>query len=218
MLTLQGLVLMMHRAKRSKIKRTFDIVLAAFVLMAMSPIIAGIAFMLLISDGRPILFRQRRIGHDGHGFTCYKFRTMAMDAGQRLPEILAANRAARATWERSGKLPDDPRTHRLGAWLRRTSLDELPQLWNVIKGDMSLVGPRPIRHDEQARYGEALARCYLPLRPGLTGIWQISGRSRLTYEGRIACDLDYAANWTLGRDVVILLLTIPAVLRRDGAF
>lgn len=209
---------MKHRSTKSYMKRSIDVLLSMILALLVLPVVFVAAVILLLVDGRPITFGQRRLGQNGRPFVCYKLRTMSKGADEQLRDLLAKDSNAKRTWDHTGKLPADPRIHPLGAWLRRTSLDELPQLWNVIKGEMSLVGPRPICGEERERYGDAIQQCYLPLRPGLTGAWQVSGRSNLSYKRRVACDLDYAANWSLRRDLVILLQTVPAVLTRDGAY
>lgn len=147
---------------------------------------------------------------------CYKFRTMVPDADEKLEALLAKDPLARKQWKRDFKLKHDPRVTRIGGFLRRTSIDELPQLWNVIKGDMSLVGPRPIVESELERYGDNL-RYYLQTKPGISGLWQISGRSNTDYETRVYMDAWYAKNWTLWYDFFILIKTIQVVVHRSGA-
>jgi undecaprenyl-phosphate galactose phosphotransferase len=153
----------------------------------------------------------------GRPFRCYKFRTMVPAADRLLAEVLARDAEARAAWERDQKLRDDPRVTAFGTWLRKTSLDELPQLWNVVRGDMSLVGPRPITPAELSRYDET-AVYYVETRPGLTGLWQISGRNDLDYDRRVHLDAWYVKNWNLWYDLVILAQTAWVVLRRQGAY
>jgi undecaprenyl-phosphate galactose phosphotransferase len=167
--------------------------------------------------GRPVLFGHDRVGRGGRAFRCYKFRTMVPDADRVLAELLARDPEARATWARDYKLREDPRVTRIGAWLRRTSLDELPQLWNVLRGDMSLVGPRPVMAEELGRYGDA-ARYYLDVRPGLTGLWQISGRNDIDYPERVALDAWYIKNWSIWYDIVILAKTVRVVRDAKGAY
>jgi undecaprenyl-phosphate galactose phosphotransferase len=197
-------------------KRGFDIAGASVLLLLSAPLFLVLA-LLVRSEGAPILYRHRRIGRHGKPFDCLKFRTMVPDAERRLQALLAADPAAAEEWRTTRKLRNDPRVTRLGRWLRRTSLDELPQLWNVLKGDMSLVGPRPVTEEEVAWYGrERLV--YLQSRPGLTGLWQTSGRSDLDFQRRVRLDVSYAENWSLWRDLVILLNTIRVILARQGAY
>ena len=198
-------------------KRSFDLVLGSTICLALAPVFLGIALMILALDGRPVFFAQRRIGRNGRPFACFKFRTMVPDAQRRLQALLESDPAARAEWQRDQKLRHDPRISRSGAWLRRTSLDELPQLINVIRGEMSLVGPRPVVEDELRRYG-ALAPFYLKIRPGLSGLWQVSGRNDIDYGRRIELDCRYVRNWSPLWDVALLLATVRVVFSRRGAY
>lgn len=197
-------------------KRTFDFVLGLLLIVALSPALLLIAY-LARRDGGPVLFGHRRIGEDGRSFVCWKFRTMVMDADRVLERVLATDPAARAEWETSYKLKRDPRITPVGRFLRTTSLDELPQLFNVVKGEMSLVGPRPIVADEVRRYGAAY-HDYTRCRPGITGIWQVSGRSDVDYGGRVRLDQQYARGWSLGTDLKVLWKTVFVVLQRKGAY
>lgn len=197
-------------------KRLFDLVFGVLFLVALAPVMALIALAVMRDGGAP-MFRHRRIGANGKAFDCLKFRTMCVDAEARLAKLLSESDAARAEWERDFKLRDDPRVTRLGNFLRQSSLDELPQLLNVVRGDMSLVGPRPIVTAEAARYGAAF-RDYLGCRPGLTGLWQISGRNDVDYDTRVELDSRYARSWSLSRDVVILARTVGVVFARHGAY
>lgn len=201
---------------RSLIKRTIDVAVASAMLIALSPTLCALAF-LVCRDGGPVFFRHRRIGANGRSFYCLKFRSMCVDAEARLKEYLEQNPVARQEWEKDFKLKNDPRVTRLGALMRRTSLDELPQLLNVIKGDMSLVGPRPIVTAEIPRYGSAFG-FYLKCRPGITGLWQVSGRNDIDYVSRVELDARYAANWNLFTDAAILIRTFGVVVRRSGAY
>ncbi len=196
-------------------KRVLDIVAAALLLLLILPAMLAIA-MLVRRDGGPALFRHQRIGAGGRSFTCLKFRSMAPDADSMLASHLNSNPEAAAEWKASQKLRHDPRVTKFGRIIRQTSLDELPQLFNVLCGDMSLVGPRPIVHSELMLYG-AHAASYLLVRPGLTGLWQVSGRSDTSYERRIALDVSYVRTWSLWQDMAILMKTIPVVLLRSGA-
>ena len=194
------------------VKRVLDIIVAAATLVVLAPILLATALLIAVSLGRPVLFAHERVGRKGHRFRCFKFRTMVTDAEARLAEVLARDPALAAEWQETRKLRNDPRVTRLGLVLRRTSIDELPQLLNVLRGDMSCVGPRPVTADELGRYGDA-AEAYLAARPGLTGLWQVSGRSALSYQARVALDGLYAARRSLLLDIVILLRTIPALFR-----
>ncbi len=198
------------------IKRMFDLTVASLVLLAGLPILLWIAVSVMRS-GFPIFYGHKRIGQGSRVFPCYKFRTMAKNADQLLAELLANDPAAREEWERDFKLKADPRITRIGHFLRRTSLDELPQLWNVLKGDMSLVGPRPVVQAELERYGNQVDY-YLEAKPGITGLWQISGRNDVSYETRVYLDAWYVKNWSLFNDVVILLRTAKVLLGKNGAY
>jgi lipopolysaccharide/colanic/teichoic acid biosynthesis glycosyltransferase len=172
--------------------------------------------LVLANSGGPVLFRHHRIGFGGREFTCLKFRTMAADADKRLEQFLSANPHASREWNDNHKLQNDPRITRVGKIMRRTSLDELPQLFNILKGEMSLVGPRPIVVEEIAKYQEHFG-VYANGRPGLTGLWQIKGRNETTYAERVAFDVDYLHNWSLRRDIAIVLLTFKRVMDGRGA-
>ena len=198
-------------------KRVFDIALASFGILLFAPLLVA-CFLLTVATSRgPALFRHKRVGFGGRSFGCLKFRTMVPDASERLRQYLAANPSAAAEWAANHKLRYDPRVTAVGAFLRKTSLDELPQLFNVLRGDMSLVGPRPVTEEELVKYGAA-ANAYLACRPGISGLWQVSGRSTTSYQKRVACDTFYARNWSLFLDVKILIVTIPALLFSDGAY
>lgn len=201
---------------RSRTKRTIDIVGALAMLIALMPVMIALA-LLVRADGGPVLFRQRRIGAGGKPFMCLKYRTMRTDAEAQLKALLARNPEARASWDSDFKLRVDPRITRFGGLLRQTSLDELPQLFNVLKGDMSLVGPRPIVAAEVPRYGGAI-REYLNCRPGVTGLWQVSGRNDVDYPTRVKLDQTYVRNWSVFADIGILFRTVRVVLQRSGAY
>ncbi len=197
-------------------KRVFDTGVATLLLLLLSPLLLGLAWALR-RDGGEALFRHQRVGRKGRIFACYKFRSMQVDAQARLQELLAQHPELKAEWEREHKLKDDPRISKLGAFLRRNSLDELPQLINVVRGEMSLVGPRPVVQEELGRYGLE-AGYYLMVRPGITGLWQVSGRNDLDYDTRVYLDAWYVKNWSLWYDLVILFKTIKVVLQRRGAY
>jgi exopolysaccharide production protein ExoY len=198
-------------------KRIVDIVLAVSGIVLLAPLLI-ICFVATVATSRgPALFRHRRVGFKGKYFDCLKFRTMVQDAPERLRELIESDPVAAAEWATNRKLRHDARVTAIGAILRKSSLDELPQLFNVLKGDMSIVGPRPITDEELIRYSSAI-NAYLACRPGITGLWQVSGRSTTTYEKRIACDTCYARNWSMSLDAKILIVTIPAVLLSDCAY
>jgi len=196
-------------------KRTFDVIVGALAMMIFAPLMLVTWTALTVGGGKPI-FVQLRVGKNGRMFRCYKFRSMSNNAARLLGDYLDANPAAREEWNRSFKLTHDPRVTRLGAFLRRSSLDELPQLFNVLKGDMSLVGPRPIVPPEIERYSDKIY-AYYACRPGLTGLWQVSGRNLLCYETRVNLDAFYAREQSLMLDLSILLRTIWTVLSTRGA-
>jgi exopolysaccharide production protein ExoY len=195
-------------------KRLLDIAIAAAALIVLSPLIAIVALLIRTTMGRPVFFSQRRLGYGGRSFECVKFRTMVTDAETALQLHLVNNPQAALEWQERQKLQHDPRITALGHLLRRSSVDELPQLLCVLKGDMSCVGPRPILDVEIPHYG-GYWREYIKVRPGLTGLWQISGRSRLSYERRVRLDRFYVRTWSLWRDFAILVKTIPALLRSN---
>ncbi|MFM2438068.1 MAG: hypothetical protein RLZ55_885, partial [Actinomycetota bacterium] len=194
-------------------KRALDVAGAAAALIVFALPMAVIALAVKASSRGPILFRQVRIGRDGRPFDCLKFRTMTVDAPERLPELRLELSAQSATF----KHPADPRITRVGRVLRRTSADELPQLWNVLANDMSLVGPRPHQVDDVLRY-DRRARGRLRAKPGMTGLWQVSGRSNTTWDENVDLDLNYVANWSLTLDLLIMARTFKAVATRSGAY
>ncbi len=194
-----------------------NFVLALAMLAFFSPLMAAVAVAVFLQDGGPVFFAHRRVGLGGRMFACLKFRSMAVDAQERLQHLLASDPAAKVEWDRDHKLRNDPRITRLGEFLRRSSLDELPQLFNVLRGEMSLVGPRPIVEAEARRYGRRL-RDYCSVRPGIAGLWQVSGRNDTSYRRRIAIDVVYSRRKSVLLDVRILLMTIPAVLLRRGSY
>ena len=198
------------------VKRGLDVGVAAAALFLLLPLMLLIAALVYAGDRKAPIFRHMRIGRGGKRFGCLKFRSMVTDGDAVLAAHLAANPQARIEWATTHKLSDDPRITTIGQVLRKTSLDELPQLWNVLCGEMSLVGPRPIVPAEVARYGRAFTTCFA-VPPGVTGLWQVSGRSNTTYAERVMLDLDYATRWSLRRDFAILMRTIPAVLAQRGS-
>ena len=196
-------------------KRLVDVVGALTLAILLSPLLV-IVGLTLARDRGPIIYRHLRTGRHGKSFGCLKFRTMVPDAEQVLRELLQQDADLRREWMRDQKLRNDPRVTAIGRFLRRTSLDELPQLWNVLKGDMSLVGPRPVVREELARYGRRLEN-YLTAKPGVTGLWQVMGRSDACYRRRVALDCYYVRKQNLILDFYILLRTVKVVLRSDGA-
>ena len=194
------------------LKRGSDVLIAAILLILLAPALLIITALIYLTMGRPILFSHKRVGFQGATFECYKFRTMVNNAGEKLEAYLREDPAAREEWKHYHKLKFDPRVTALGRLLRKSSLDELPQLLNVLRGDMSCVGPRPVTTAELSRY-KSSARHYLQVRPGVTGLWQVSGRSNTSYDYRVALDRTYVANWSFGLDIKILVKTLPAVLR-----
>ena len=197
-------------------KRLFDTLVAALLLLVLSPMMLLIALLLKL-EGGSVLFAHQRIGKNGRKFDCYKFRSMVPNAEQQLQNLLQHNAHLKAEWDKEHKLKDDPRISRMGDFLRRTSLDELPQLFNVLKSEMSLVGPRPIVQDELQKYGLEKSY-YLMVRPGMTGLWQVSGRNDVDYETRVYLDAWYVKNWSLWYDLAILFKTIKVVFGRNGAY
>ena len=205
-----------HAPAGEACKRAVDVVLTVLALAFLAPLMLLVALLVCLQDRGPILFAHERIGRHGSSFKCLKFRSMSVDAAGQLEAYLARNPFARAQWTRDHKLRKDPRITPLGRMLRRSSLDELPQLLNVLAGDMSLVGPRPIVEGEAAKYGIWFAD-YCRVRPGITGLWQISGRSDVDYPSRVALDVEYVRNVSLALDLRILALTVPAVLAGRGS-
>jgi lipopolysaccharide/colanic/teichoic acid biosynthesis glycosyltransferase len=206
--TLRGL----PSARAALTKSVFDRLSVAVILIIMAPLLVAIAIMIRLHDGGPVFVRQTRIGRDGEAFRLFGFRTMVVDAEERKLEIEAANLKALSSGATLFKMRKDPRITKVGGKLRRWSLDELPQLFNVLLGDMSLVGPRPALPHEVARYGDHMRR-RLVVKPGLTGLWQVSGRSRLSWEDAFRLDLRYVMNWYFMLDLHILWRTVRAVIR-----
>ena len=196
-------------------KRAFDVCAASALLLVALPAMFFIALIMFSTDRGPILFGHTRVGLNGRPFRCLKFRSMVVDSQEALRRHLEKFPQARAEWEATQKLRDDPRITRLGRFLRITSLDELPQLFNVIRGEMSLVGPRPIVEDEVRRYADKIEH-YAAVRPGITGLWQVSGRSDVDYDQRVQLDCRYVREWSFAGDILILLKTVKVVLGRQG--
>jgi exopolysaccharide production protein ExoY len=198
-------------------KRVIDIILALSGIVLLAPLLIICFAVTVVTSPGPAFFRHRRVGFNGKYFECLKFRTMVTDAPERLRQLLESDPVAAAEWSTNRKLRHDPRVTAIGDILRRSSLDELPQLFNVLKGDMSIVGPRPVTEEELVRYSGAI-HAYLACRPGITGLWQVSGRSSTTYAKRIACDAFYARKWSMTLDARIVIVTIPSLLLSDSAY
>lgn len=199
------------------LKAALDYLLTIVGTILILPLLLFIAVWIYLDSPGPVIFRHMRVGKDGKLFPCYKFRSMYINSQEKLNEILAENSAMRQEWERDFKLKNDPRITKSGAFLRKTSLDELPQIFNVLRGDMSLVGPRPVVQEELARYGE-FVQDYLMVKPGITGMWQVNGRSDTTYDERVQMDVWYVRNWSVWLDVMLLWRTIKAVFKCEGAY
>jgi lipopolysaccharide/colanic/teichoic acid biosynthesis glycosyltransferase len=197
--------------------RVVDVSGALALIVFLAPLMLCLVLAISISDPGPIIFRHRRIGRGGREFDCLKFRSMVVDADRRLQELLATDPVARRQWAVDHKLRNDPRITKLGLFLRKSSFDELPQLWNVVRGDMSLVGPRPIVLAEVPRYGRFYVD-YCRVRPGLTGLWQVSGRNNVSYRRRVALDVVYGRRASLKMDAFILLKTVPCIVFGNGAY
>lgn len=199
------------------LKRTMDIVITLTLGLALLPILLLVALLIYLDSAGPIFYAQERLGKDGRKIRIYKFRSMHINADKVLAEYLAANPSARDEWLRDQKLRNDPRVTRTGKWIRQFSIDEIPQLFNVLKGDMSVVGPRPIMLEQKALYGNGID-LYRSVRPGLTGFWQVSGRNRTSFHQRTLFDIYYIRNWSIWLDIHILFRTVWVVLSRDGAY
>ena len=197
-------------------KRAFDIVVSAVALVVLAPLIIVFALLVRMQDGGKALFFQDRYGLNGKTFKCIKLRSMSEDAAERLDKLLSEDPDALREWRATQKLRNDPRITPLGNFIRKSSIDELPQLWNVLKGDMSIVGPRPIVKNEIQKYGENY-RFYTAVRPGLTGLWQVEGRTDTTYEERGQIDVRYVQTRSFWKDLWIVIKTVPAVFASRGA-
>jgi lipopolysaccharide/colanic/teichoic acid biosynthesis glycosyltransferase len=197
---------------QTRAKRRIDLVVSALLIVFLSPLLAAVALLVLLCEGQPVIFRRRCVRLDGE-FDAFKFRTMHRDADR----VLEADQALRQTFHENFKLRSDPRVTRLGALLRKFSLDELPQLFNVFRGEMSLVGPRMITAPELKKYGEH-QELLLAVRPGITGYWQVHGRQEVSYEERVRMDVEYIRNWSLALDLKLLCLTPARVIRGRGAY
>jgi exopolysaccharide production protein ExoY len=198
-------------------KRIIDVVLALSGIILLSPLLIICSVLAWVSSPGTFLFRHKRVGFNGKPFNCLKFQTMVENAPDRLHELLETDATAAAEWSRTQKLRHDPRVTPIGSILRKSSLDELPQLFNVLMGDMSIVGPRPVTEGELSRYGASVS-AYTACRPGITGLWQVTGRSSTSYEARVSCDAYYANMWSLSLDSKIIIVTIPSALFTKNAY
>ncbi|MCA0942238.1 sugar transferase [Salipiger pacificus] len=196
------------------LKRWFDLAVAVLLIPVLLPVIA-VLWAIVRADGGPGFFGHKRVGMDGKEFRCWKIRTMVPNAEEKLQALLARDEAAAAEWARDHKLTKDPRITLIGKFLRQTSLDELPQLWNVLLGDMSFVGPRPIVEAELEKYGAHQA-AYLSMKPGVTGLWQVSGRNDVSYDERVAMDIEYLRVMSCGTDIKLMVKTFTAMCNRTG--
>ena len=197
--------------------RALDIMISVAALLFFSPVLLVVALIVKLQDGGSFFYSQRRLGLGGREFACHKFRSMLVDSQARLEQLLATDANARGEWARDHKLKQDPRITGFGRFIRKTSLDEFPQLFNVIKGEMSLVGPRPIVRDEIKKYGRTFP-IYTSIKPGITGLWQISGRNNISYARRVAMDRYFAGRCTVGFYLYILVMTVPAILVQRGSY
>ena len=204
------------KASSRILKRIFDLVGSIAIIITISPLLLYI-YNKVKKDGGPAIYSHERIGKGGKIFKCLKFRSMVTNSKEVLEDLLSKDIQAKQEWEATFKLKNDPRITKIGHFLRRTSLDELPQLFNVLKGEMSLVGPRPIITAELEKYNDEVAY-YLLSKPGMTGLWQVSGRSDVDYETRVYLDTWYVKNWSMWNDIAILFKTIGVVLKKDGAY
>ena len=216
-----NLVVFQNRLKsryRRYLQEIFNYILAVLSLPVLLPIIGVFAILIKKESSGPVFFAHNRVGMDGRVIPTLKFRSMYSDAGERLEKLLNEDNEIKIEWEKNFKLRNDPRVTKVGAFLRKTSLDELPQIFNVLKGEMNFVGPRPVVQEEIDQYYKEDAKYYFMVKPGITGLWQVSGRSDTDYEFRVSIDKWYVANWSLWLDIVILFKTVKVVLFRKGAY
>jgi len=212
--------------RHDPLKRIFDIAFSLFVLIVFSPLFILLALLVKVTSLGPVFYRSVRLGRGGKVIYCWKFRSMFRDADERLMQLLNSNEELRLEWEQFQKIKNDPRITLIGRFIRKTSLDEWPQFWNVLKGDLSIVGPRPpVLIGPPDRFAEEIRKWYgikmdkiLSIRPGLTGVWQISGRSEISFEERVRLEEKYAETRTFLKDLILILKTIPAVIFSRGAY
>jgi exopolysaccharide production protein ExoY len=200
------------------VKRLFDLLSVVVILVLFFWAIIAVAIAVRLTTGSPVIYGHKRVGRDGREFKCYKFRSMVPNADKVLARLLATDADAREEWNRDFKLKNDPRVTRVGQFIRKTSLDEFPQLWNVLMNDMSIVGPRPVVRKELEVYYTGAEDHYTSVKPGLTGPWQVSGRNDMEYSERVALDMDYVETWGLWRDLVIVMSTVGVMVGRKGAY
>lgn len=201
------------------IKRLFDLASVVVILALFWWAIIAVIFAVRLTTGGPVIYGHKRIGRNGREFKCYKFRSMVSDADAVLAHLLATDPTAREEWNRDFKLKDDPRITRVGKFIRKTSLDEFPQLWNVVMNDMSIVGPRPVVKKELDKYYFGACKAhYLAVKPGLTGLWQVSGRNDMEYSERVELDRAYVIDWSVFSDFMIVMRTVGVMFRRKGAY
>lgn len=206
----------MKQTIKNFLKSSMDKAGALSLLIVLSPLFVFLIYQIK-RDGGPAFYGQIRVGQNGHMFKCWKFRSMVVNADKILQDLLKNDPEARAEWDRDFKLKNDPRITRIGHFIRKTSIDELPQLFNVLKGEMSLVGPRPVTKAEKRFYGEDFEK-YKSVRPGMTGLWQVSGRNDVTYKRRVLLDVWYVDHWSILADIRIMFQTIRVVLYRSGSY
>lgn len=200
------------------LKRAFDIAFSVFALLVFFPLFLGLSILIRVTSRGPAIYAHERVGRGGKLFRCFKFRSMYADSDERLKELLQNNNEMKEEWERSHKLKNDPRITPIGKFIRKTSLDEFPQFLNVLKGDLSVVGPRPVVRAEVNKHLKEKAPKILSVRPGLTGIWQVSGRSNTTYAERINMDETYIDSHNLWLDIKLIAKTVPAMISKRGAY
>lgn len=213
-----SLAISAEQIRHNVVKRLFDILFSLSILILGFPVFALISLLIFLSSKGKIIFGHERVGRGGYTFRCYKFRTMYCDADQRLTKLLNEHPEMKSEWETSFKLKNDPRVTPLGKFLRKTSLDELPQFWNVLKGDLSVVGPRPVVLQELQKFYGPQAHIILSIRPGLTGLWQVSGRNDTSYLERIRLDEEYVRSQSLFLDLKLIIKTLPAMIFSKGAY
>lgn len=206
------------RASHNFLKRAFDFSFSLAVMVVFSPVFLAIAIAVMIASPGPVFYSHQRIGRAGKPFACWKFRSMYPDADARLIELLESDIELKEEWMKTRKLKNDPRITPIGKFIRKTSLDEIPQFWNVLRGDLSVVGPRPVVKDELVKFYGAQTPVILSVRPGLTGPWQVSGRSNVNYDERVRLDAEYVNNRTFWGDILLVIKTIPAMLSSRGAY
>ena len=207
-----------HTPSNRVLKRLLDLSGAVTFFILFGGIYFLVWWLVLWTTGGPAIYKHKRVGRDGREFYCLKFRSMVVNSDEVLKELLESDPAARREWSTTFKLRNDPRITRFGQFIRKTSLDELPQFWNVMRGDMSIVGPRPVVRQELEIYYGPYAQAYYKVRPGITGPWQVGGRSDLSYPERVALDTSYVRNWTIRGDLKLIARTVTAVFARRGSY